>query len=405
MKSVILLNTLLLLFSCVSSQCLSIPNFGDPINCQTAVTNCECATWTNNCENGWTRSHGTPQLYPYCITIGGKERCYFYAYMWSTGQLGEGIFTNITDGKFLAHHSYNIKMRIYTSGGSGSMNVFATNTLTQPSGFGSYCCGAPTPNIPAYEKQLIGTYSGVNNQWEDITFTFVADQDYSQIWIYPTGTSGQYDLNVMNLEVCLSCEGTIVYNQYLVPYNLSRAGNIYVGSTAGSGGFGTVSTYQEQTTRLFATNEIRLLPSFEAVVTTGSFSATTDNCSTLNPYRTITDPFEWIPIDSLNVPVTTFNESTTLKNTTIPTPNQFSNIQAFPSISNSGLLKITGNSDEICDLNIIVIDQLGRQVMTKRNTFKTNLINLDLGNLKNGLYYIQIKSAYKMTTKKIIINK
>jgi hypothetical protein len=74
-----------------------------------------------------------------------------------------------------------------------------------------------------------------------------ASANYSQLWIYPSATTTvQYNLEVMNVALCpLSCSttGTLVYNVGVVPANLSEAGQIYAGSSAGTGGSGTVSFY------------------------------------------------------------------------------------------------------------------------------------------------------------------
>jgi hypothetical protein len=78
-------------------------------------------------------------------------------------------------------------------------------------------------------------------------------------------------------------------------------------------------------------------------------------------------------------------------------------IQVYPSIG-KGTVYINGTQENIANADIVVIDGSGRPVHRLHNGANTN-ITLDLNNLANGFYFIQIHSKAKTIVQKIIINK
>jgi len=375
---------LLVINTAFAQQCPVMPDFSTA--CSTTTNIYGCATWTDNCGAGWTRSHGTPQMMPYTDYSGKIPVTSFYAYMWSAnqGSSGEGMFYN-TSGQFLANHSYSVMIRLSAAGGNGSVLVYAANGLTQSPLTG---CGNTIPNIT--NKQLIGTYSGLtSNQWVNVSFTFVANANYSQLWIYPqASTATQYDSYIMDASACSSCDGTIIYNTN-IPANESQAGTIWAGSTAGTGGTGTTTILPDQTTSFLAGNEINLLSDFEATVTTGTFSAEI-GCNSGAARK---------KVYSANVPVSGSHEGNSL----IPQNNTTTDILIYPSVS-TGMVTISGDNTLNNSL-VTVVDQAGRLVYSSRNNVQTNIINLDLSSLKNGVYFVQVKNALNQAVKKVIINR
>ena len=400
----------------VVGQCLDIPGFSKA--CTATITDCgPCQTWTDACGNGWTRSHGTPEWVPYTYVLSGKEINSFYAYMWSAGSiaalLGEGMFVNLSSGNtFLANHAYSINIRIQTTGGPGTFSVYAANGLSQsPLSSSSPCCGGNTPSISS--KQLIGSYTGVTNQWIDVPLSFIANSNYTQLWIYPSAsTVTKYNLYVMYVGACLSCDALITYNSGIVPANITQAGIINVGSTAGMGGSGLVTIQSGQTTTLSA-KEIDWLPDFQAVVTTGAFSAVINTCGFNG--RFTPDSLTMSQIDSINVAVQIPSDESgsSFVNNQVKTwiletedlpKNSIRHIDIYPSISN-GTINISGNADDLKNAAIVVVDQLGRLIFRQKNTSTTDKIKIELNNLSNGLYFIQIRNLFGVVNKKIIINK
>lgn len=373
------------------------------IPCDNVITiNGVCPTWADNCNEGWIRSHGSPQIITYEDTSTGTKPIFVtYAYMWSflggnASPVGEGMFSSYN---FMVNHSYKLRFRISTDVSNGSVFFYATNGLTQSP---LTDCGNPIPtNIT--QKQLIGQFNGSTNGTIDISFTFIPNANYSQIWIYPKATSGpQYNLGVLFAGICPSCDGVIIYNTGSVPTGETRAGTIQAGSTAGSGGSGTVTVQSSQNTSFIGINEIVLLPEFHAIVTTGTFSAIASSCQ----------PGGRPDLDSINIQLIQSDEhyamapvkaAQTVGATDFDSDN-FQKISVYPSIS-TGLVNITGNLLQLGNYRISVYDQLGKRVFLSTQNHSNNKIALNLEYLKTGLYILQIESATRKVVRKIIISR
>jgi hypothetical protein len=329
--------------------------------------------------------------------------------MWATSNDGEGMYTAYP---FAAHHSYDIRIIFdpYANGnGSGSTFIMAANNIAPMTIDGS--CGSPTP---ANENvQTIEEYTGTSAYQLDETYSFTANQAYSQIWIYPQGTStsgtDELNLNVYSVYVCPSCTAILNYNTGTLPDGESTAGYINVGSTAGSGGSGTVTIQTGESTTLTAAQKITFLPSFQASVTgSGKFVAQIVACNNANTVQTESNPLDSVVVYDSTITINPDNlsraKADSLLPATISAPASGSTrLQIYPTVS-SGAFTITGSPADLNSANIIVVDASGRTVYSMYNAAGTT-IPLDLGNLVNGLYFVQIRQQTKVTTQKIIISK
>lgn len=70
----------------------------------------------------------------------------------------------------------------------------------------------------------------------------------------------------------------------------------------------------------------------------------------------------------------------------------------YPNPVNSGKITITSKSN--LDKEIVITDVLGKIVLNK----KINNKELDVSNLREGIYFIKIKEGELSVTKKLIIN-
>ncbi len=146
--------------------------------------------------NGWYVSHGSPSIgapYP----GGGAPNG---IWMWSYSGNGEGIYSCY---RFQAGRQYRICMWVQNTGQSpinpGNLMIYAANGLT---GNGPGGIGVPVPG----SSQLISSAHTVNMNWIQLTYWFVPNANYNQLWIYPfrAGGSinfGQYELNVDRINV------------------------------------------------------------------------------------------------------------------------------------------------------------------------------------------------------------
>jgi hypothetical protein len=80
------------------------------------------------------------------------------------------------------------------------------------------------------------------------------------------------------------------------------------------------------------------------------------------------------------------------------------NITIYPSPSN-GMVKIACNNQELLHAAITVTDQSGRLVYEMRNKVKSNLVQLHLEYLSNGIYFIKVNTNNKVAIKKLLISK
>lgn len=402
---------------CGNGQCI-YNGFDDNACGQTVLTTDGCPTWTNgtggppvppDCGAGWRRSSGSPQMLPYTTPKGlTKYLAYMYVYN-SSGAAsgvttGESMYYQLTaPNTFVANHTYTITFDVLGNGNlnNNTINFFAANNLTE-SGLVNTCGNPLPPTIPNQTQRIGLPFVIVNNNVfaNSQTLTFVANANYNQIWIYPGTNDGTlFQMNIKYITVCENpCPTTIIYNTGVVPPGTSRAGNI----TAGTGvpGTATVTISPTQTTLLTA-DEVDLVANFDATVTTGSFTATTGGCAGFrpmkNPNREDYDPPFQSGQEFLNIQA---NSSPVKQNEIISV--EHSGIRVYPSIS-TGIVNITGIKG--ASPIVSVFDQLGKRVLVDRNTLKSNVNRLDLSNLSNGLYYIQIKNSLGTVNKKVIICK
>jgi hypothetical protein len=345
----------------------------------------DCPTWTNDCGDGWVRSHGTPNIGTYQYEIKGQIRTGYFAYMWSTSNSeGEGMYTPYV---FLRGHSYDVTLTVATTNDLGSIKIYAANGLVQG---GLSGCGGNPLSLNVF-KVPIGEYVGNTNGEITISFTFVNNSimDLTQIWIYPEGDGGKYETFVKWVEVCPSCSGEIVYNRSVDVPRTTRLGTITAGSTAGSGNSGVVQVAGN--TNFYATNVIRLLPEFDANAINGTFTAKVDQCYLL-PARMETRT----PISRLVRPFDDFQS--------IKTSIQENKINIYPSVT-TGPVYIIASQQDLQNAEIIVFDQLGKKVLAVPKANYSGKAQINLGTLRNGIYILQIKQSTKTITQKVIVQK
>jgi hypothetical protein len=377
----------------LSGQCLTNGDFSQDGSCVTTVS---CSTF-GTC-NGWTRAQGTPQILPYTYTLtkGNVTVTSYLAYMWANNNDGEGMYTNFA---FQANHSYDARIIFAASGGSsGNLHIRAASGVSALAIDGS--CGSGTPNLSA---QQIGQYSGVTSGLVDQTFSFTANAAYPQLWMYPSnGSSPQYNLYVYEIYVCPSCTALLTYSSGTIPTGESAAGTI------DAGGAGTVSIQPSATTILTATNEVDLLPSFQGAITgSGSFIAQIVPCNQSQNVSTQSTSLDTVVVTNPAPPTiegiaanrTTAGQAATFQQNDVSSVK----LQVYPTVS-SGMITITGGLNDLENADIAVNDEVGRTVLRSHNEENTT-ISLDLGNLTNGIYFVQIRKAGKVTNYKVLISR
>jgi|GEM_PF-6125067 len=142
--------------------------------------------------------------------------------------------------------------------------------------------------------------------------------------------------------------------------------------------------------RRFTAPSIRLSPGFIAYATDPSGAVrtlkilpSTDPCN--QALRVATSPIS--------------NVQTVISETQL-----LENINIYPSPSR-GLVNIDFNSSDLLNAQINVTDQSGRVVYQMYNKVKSNLVQLNLEHLSNGVYFIKVNTKNKIAIKKLLISK
>jgi hypothetical protein len=383
----------------MSAQCLTNNNFlGE--SCPVVNSPDGCPTWNGSCV-GWTKSHGTPDIIQ--VQLGNyKLSSYNIVFMWGAATQGEGMFTSYT---FQAGSTYDVRLDFSsTCTTTGHVNIYAMNGLTEHALTG---CGNGYPSPSG--GQLIGQYTGnTNGAITDVTYTFTANNNYDQLWIFPDGAGSEgpseYMMTFFDVYACPSCSNLIIYNTGTVPTSTTTAGNFEVGSSAGSGGSGTVVNASGQSTVLIARQQIQLLQNFTATPSgTGSFIAEISPC---DPANTVQG--ESYAIDSATIVDPPQPESAKTGTAIIGHGAAFSDpsavkLQIYPTISN-GAFTISGSAADLENANIVVADESGQPVYRLHNGTATTL-NLNLGNLGSGIYFLQISNQSGSYIQKIIVTR
>jgi hypothetical protein len=386
MKHIILYMSLLFFLSNNSvygQQCLTNSNFAsfcDTLSGPCPTFNNPSHTDGTSCLNNWYRSHGTPQVFT------GPHGEFHSVYMWarvSAGQLvGEGIFAKYN---FLKNHAYIIKVGVQVPAATGSFRIYAATGLTEPA---SPSCAYQAPPSPTHEQFIGEVFPTVNADYIIYSLSFVANDNYSQLLIYPSTTStSQFDFYTNLVDACPDCNGIIIYNNGIIPTGDTKAGDIYAGSTAGTGGSGTVTVNATSLTNLIAVKAVHFEHEFHATVSTGTFEK-----GNYSNEKIITE-VSANNTDSLNYVLSLTNQ---------PKIQDENRIVVSP-IPTDGILRISGNED-FRNSKIVVNDQSGRTVNQFLNNSKSNIMELDLHNLSSGIYYLKIYMKNKIVTKKIVIS-
>ena len=372
------------LFSCVGntaySQCLQNSDFS-----QLTCTYNVCPTISYGCVPNWYVSHGSPQVFG---TSGDASN---YALMWSNGASeGEGMFANY---EFVANRQYIITMRVSSFAShdeSGVFKLFAANNLVDQAPH--YCGGGSSIPINNTKELIIEQNFASNQSWTVFTYTFTPTANFSQFWMYPQLTLGnyQYIWYVDYVSICPDPCSSVYFNNGTVPPGDLKYSQIFAGSSAGSGGSGTVTVSNVATTNLIAAQKIELLPDFEATVTSGSFSASiANNCDSSIGDRKILLPGrqnDKYPIVDHKSAELDLLISNTNRN---PLANE---VSVYP-IPSKGAVTVKSGSPDGSNAIFSVTDLSGKEVFNTYNKTNSSSSNLDLSKLPNGIYFLNIKTA------------
>ncbi|MCX7728620.1 MAG: T9SS type A sorting domain-containing protein, partial [Bacteroidia bacterium] len=80
-------------------------------------------------------------------------------------------------------------------------------------------------------------------------------------------------------------------------------------------------------------------------------------------------------------------------------------INILPNPSTTGKAYITGSFPVEQNISVEIVNLLGQTILNAENRFKTGMIPLELDNLENGVYFINISNGSQKISRRLIINK
>ncbi len=342
----------------------------------------------------WWISHGTPEI--------KREDSGFTedALMIWSGQFnapigdntvyGEGLFNNCFT--FEEGNTYELSFRAKGGGSSlGNLFIKLANNISGPNDYNN-------PNLftvnEYYEiPEAIGQSQTIYSQqgWSETSFTtfnitFVPDQDYSMLWIYPTEPTD--DLFILGIsDFCVSCvepESQVIYTESTT---LPEATSAYTLINAKE----DARVYSGDDVGFYCGTEILLESNFtvEDGAIFKAVIAPVSSCSnfTCASGNTLTDDDE---------------SDTREKELEVSIQNKkLEEINIFPNPS-TGIINLPFiPSKEVPSISYTLVNTLGEIIL--KNSTITNSRSLDLSNQPKGIYFIQIQSEKTQVTKRLII--
>ena len=338
--------------------------------------NLVCPTFTNSC-SGWSRSFGTPEIMNYS---GGVSSILFYANTAGT----QGIYTAYP---FIQGNNYDV-MTSYDLDGNGgtqatgAVNIFAASGVTQDA-VGN--CQEAVPTGPStqgmYSRSTTNQNLSVSDDIQTVTQLSAA---YDQIWVYPTiGGTTQVNLNLYAVYVCPSCYAIATYSSGTLPVQVNGQ-DITISIPA-----------QDVSTLVEATDAIYLQKGF-STNPTGSVTFVAEispNCTYSNEKALIVRRI----FDSASGAKLNFD------NAQSPADAGSTGLRIYPTLS-KGMVTLTGPVANMANADISVLNTAGQIVYQLYNVDAT-AVQINLGNVPNGLYIVTVRQNSKLTTRKIIISK
>lgn len=216
-----------------------------------------CGNPTTSFPNCWWVSHGTPEIFRYQ----GNNEAVLWSGKWENEDAiarGEGLFIYCN---FHENRVYNLSLKL-GSGATAIDHVYielvtggALQSLTSAS-YNVYDGSYDIPIVATEYKQTIKHYTNFSAGQTTINISFIPDNDYHCLWIYPIHNSHPISVLYMDNVSIAYCE---TYEIYLNISNLPvlTARSDYIKTT------GIVKVLNGQNVTFTAGNYIELNPGFE----------------------------------------------------------------------------------------------------------------------------------------------
>lgn len=360
----------------ICAQLLQNGDFEAAQNCPSSPCN---GRLTPNCCPNWHRSHGTARV----VTSSGTNYCYM-AYSTTSNNTGEGVFYNYN---FVQGRSYRLCIdakTIYFNCNQPAPGIVirAANGVPETSSDGSVSCFEAIPNPT--NSQVILTDNTTYSNWTEITVTFTANANYSQLWIYPQATDCEIDLSIDDVAVTdITCTPLVIAGNQQVSAGIYNHHNTIIA------GGQIVSIAPSANVEFWASDYVLLAPDFVSTPNIGNyFLAAIRPCDPLCPLsktgKSNSDAYKNV-VDEESVALTLL----------MVNPNPFNNQST-----------ITYSLNRTAPIEMQVFDINGKMVWQKLLTDKEkgeHSLQLNLTGFPAGVYFLNAIVDGKNYNKKLIL--
>lgn len=346
----------------------------------------DCSIMGQGCVRWWNSSHGSPHVQ---TDVDNNNIA-----MWSrSSSTGEGMFQDVP---FYRGVNYQIKLRAKKHGNANKATfvVSLSNNLDAQPG---YCGGGNLPSVDVLQLATETTYSvsWTEYQWS----TGILDENFNQLWVYALNHNNPNVvewISIDDVEVTYDCLDEVFYqNTSSLPLRTKVSNKIVAGKSVTSGNIGPVVVTNGQEVFFESGSQILLKDGFTAEPGS-SFIAAIVPCDQFWDWRPRIPVRIGYGINSFYVALGDSLSNNFVSDEIIAYPNPVRDI-----------LSIQYNTLTNDPVNISILDLSGARVLTtqvvpdiSRRIHKTTL---DLSNLINGIYILEVFIEAKSYYQKIII--
>ncbi len=358
------------------AQMLTNGDFENIINCPTSP----CGGRLNpGCCPNWHRSHGTARV----ETSGASNYC-LMVYSTTDNSRGEGVFY---DYNFVQGRSYRLcfdarAIHFSCSQPAPGIVIRAANGVPETSSDGSASCFEAIPNPT--NSQVILTDNSSYSNWTQITVTFTANANYSQLWIYPQATDCEINLNIDDVAVTdITCTPLVIAGNQQVPAGVYDHHNTIIA------GGQIVSINPLANVEFWASDYVLLIPDFVSTPSSGNYFL-----AAIRPCDPSCPSSKTGKLNSDNYKNLVDEESVALTLLTV-NPNPFTK----QSTITYSLNRTASVEMQVYDINGKIVWQ---KIMPEVSNGEHSL-QLNLGNFPAGIYFLKATVDNKIYNQKLIL--
>ncbi|OFY87429.1 MAG: hypothetical protein A3F72_04320 [Bacteroidetes bacterium RIFCSPLOWO2_12_FULL_35_15] len=221
------------------------------------------------------------------------------------------------------------------------------------------------------------------------------------------GTQITVPVKVKNFQNIISIQGTIQFDPAIVTYasvqqfGLSGMNSSSFGTTGVSGGKLTFSWYDASLVGVSVADSTTIFSITFNIIGSNTQVSALSFVNTPTLIEVVDNNYATLPTTLVDGSITVQNVSTEINNS----PFLASRLEIFPN-PNNGVFNINYTSDSGNNFTVNIINMIGEVVFTREYS-KANFASLfaiDISNIINGVYQVEIKNENNILKSRVIIN-